>query len=1121
MFAGAIGKHRDHSSFSRARRVLLGLALVTGFTLQAAPSAYASPPTARTSTVSTREGVPVYVFLHAVDPETDPLTYTTTSQPAHGSLGDCAPGYCLYTPDPGFVGVDSFSWTASDATGTSSAATAAITVTKNIAPQALSQSVPVRSDGPFSFSLDWRDSDYTGVTFEVLTQPTHGELTGCEATYCTYTPDAGFTGSDSFTWRVSDDLATSNTATATLSVFGNVAPSADDSTDTVREGKQEEIVLDYAQQPGESLTFSVVDNPQHGTVNCVGYIGYCYYEGFAGYTGPDSFTWQVSDGLLDSRVATVGLTVRPNAAPTALDVTEPYNNGNYFYMASFDPDGDLLTTSIVSNPAHGTVTCSDLTTYPYCSYVADAGFTGSDTFTWQASDGLATSRVATTTMLVDQPSALIAYNANGTAYEGQTSSLYFPYSGGTSSPAVTVVSPPGHGTLTGCSVPLNGCTYVPASGFSGQDSVTWRITDGSATSNVATFSITVIPNARPLAYDVSWDVRQQTSLSLSLNGYDPEGATATFAVVSGPTHGSLTSCTTGSCTYTPTGNYVGFDSFTWRVSAGGGTSRTATLALNVHPNNPPGAYNQFVELNEGTPTVLGLSWYDDYYYYNDAPSYTFTVLTPPSHGTLTACSTGACTYTPDANFRGADSFTWKVGDGLADSNPATVSLFVLPVTAPVAINTSASVRQNRSEAVGLSWSSLSGNPAAITVVAAPAHGAVSCDVNYSYCTYTPTTGYTGPDAFTWKLNDGFADSNTATVSITVRANAAPVAVDDTATTPSNTAVAVLMRASDADGDTMTYAVQSGPTHGALSACTLVTNGWAQCTYTPTASFVGTDSISFRASDDLASSAVATTTITVTGQPPVVNSGTDKTGTEGVPISLTGTASDPDGQALTYQWSATAGPGVDAGAGCSFSAPTSLTTTVTCTDNGTFTATLTASDGGSSTSDSATLTIANANPSVSITAPLAGAQVDSGVAVQVTAPITDPATNDTFGCNIAWGDTTTTAGAIVAGACTGSHTYATAGEKTITVSVNDDDAGTASASVTITQKAQVNLPPTANAGADRTGGEGDLVQLPVRATTPRGSAHLRLVVCRGLRGRRWHGLLDHLTQLGLDDGQLHR
>ena len=72
MFAGAIGKHRNHSSSGRARRVLLGMALVVGFTLQAAPSAYASPPTARTSTVNTREGVAVYVSLHAVDPETDP-----------------------------------------------------------------------------------------------------------------------------------------------------------------------------------------------------------------------------------------------------------------------------------------------------------------------------------------------------------------------------------------------------------------------------------------------------------------------------------------------------------------------------------------------------------------------------------------------------------------------------------------------------------------------------------------------------------------------------------------------------------------------------------------------------------------------------------------------------------------------------------------------------------------------------------------------------------------------------------------------------------------------------------------------------------------------------------------
>jgi hypothetical protein len=1086
MFAGALGKHRNSSSPGRARRVLLGLALVVGFTLQAAPSAYASPPSARTSTVNTREGMPVYVFLRAVDPETDPLTYAVVGAPSHGSIDTCDPGYCLYTPTPGFVGVDSFTWTASDASSTSNVATATVTVTQNVAPIALSRNQPIRQNTPGFFYLDWVDVDYTSVSFEILTQPTHGTLTGCESSYCEYAPDAGYVGSDSFTWRVSDDLATSGVATQSLSVFDNLVPAASDSTASVRESKQEQIVLDYAGQPGESLTFSAVSNPQHGTLSCDGFYGYCYYEGFPGYTGPDSFTWRVNDGLLDSRVATVDLTVRANAVPAALDRTVAAPAEVFFYLSSTDADADQLAFAVVSGPTHGTLDCASIFyDNSYCQYTPQTGYSGQDSFTWQSSDDLASSRVATTTLRVGTDGTPVADNYTTSTYRGQSLGLGFPFSdsdGGTHT--VTILTQPTHGTLTGCSVPENGCTYTPGAAYSGPDSVTWRVSDGTSTSNPATISIDVLPNAVPVASDTAVEIRERTPAPLTLPGYDPEGASSVFTVLAAPSHGSLTSCATGACTYTPTGSYTGLDSFTWRLTAGGDTSRTATMTIHVNPNNPPRAFGQYTEVNEDTATPLGLAWTDDFYY----DTATFTVVTQPTHGTLTDCAAGAggCVYTPAADYRGPDSFTWKVSDGLAESGLATYSLFVVPVSVPVAINTTTTVRQDRASAVPLSWSSLSGSPASITVVTAPTHGTVGCDVSSSYCTYTPTTGYTGSDSFTWKLNDGFADSNTATVSITVRANAAPVAVAETATTASNTAVTVLLRASDADGDTMTYAVQSGPTHGALSACTLVTSGWAQCTYTPTAAFVGTDSVSFRASDDLASSAVATTTITVTGQPPVVNAGTDKTGTEGAPVSLTGTASDPDGQGLNYQWSATAGPGVDAGAGCSFSASTSLTTTVTCTDNGAFTATLTASDGGSSTSDSATLTIANANPSVSITAPLAGAQVDSGVPVQVTAPITDPATNDTFGCNIAWGDTTTTAGTIVAGTCSGSHTYATAGDKTITVSVNDDDAGTASASVTVTQKAQVNLPPTADAGADRAGVEGAAVQVTGSGSDPEGA-----------------------------------
>ncbi len=79
---------------------------------------------------------------------------------------------------------------------------------------------------------------------------------------------------------------------------------------------------------------------------------------------------------------------------------------------------------------------------------------------------------------------------------------------------------------------------------------------------------------------------------------------------------------------------------------------------------------------------------------------------------------------------------------------------------------------------------------------------------------TPLTNdYTGPDSFTWKANDGFEDSNTATFSITVAANSPPEASNDNGTTRVNTTLPISLFASDADDDPLTISIVTGPTHG--------------------------------------------------------------------------------------------------------------------------------------------------------------------------------------------------------------------------------------------------------------------------------------------------------------------
>jgi FtsP/CotA-like multicopper oxidase with cupredoxin domain len=177
--------------------------------------------------------------------------------------------------------------------------------------------------------------------------------------------------------------------------------------------------------------------------------------------------------------------------------------------------------------------------------------------------------------------------------------------------------------------------------------------------------------------------------------------------------------------------------------------------------------------------------------------------------------------------------------------------------------------------------------------------------------------------------------------------------------------------------------------------------------------------------------------------------------EGQTALMTGTYDDPDGDALTL--TASVGTITDNGDG---TWAWSLPTTDGPTESQTVTVTATDPDDESDSADFA-LTVVNIAPEASISSPVDGQLFQLADSIPVTAPFTDVGTGDTHTCTIAWGDGDTDAGAVAQGAgfgtCTGSHTYATGGLKTITVTITDDDGGADAASVEI----DVNTPPDCN------------------------------------------------------------
>jgi hypothetical protein len=221
---------------------------------------------------------------------------------------------------------------------------------------------------------------------------------------------------------------------------------------------------------------------------------------------------------------------------------------------------------------------------------------------------------------------------------------------------------------------------------------------------------------------------------------------------------------------------------------------------------------------------------------------TVTGKTNGAHGTVTCTAAGSCTYTPAANYHGPDSFTYTIGDGNGGTDTATVNVTVTPVNdAPDAVDDTLTTPEDTpgGKAVLTNDTDVDGDTLTVTGKTNGAHGTVSCTA--TVCTYTPAANYHGPDTFTYTISDGNGGTDTATVNVTVTpVNDAPDAVNDTLTTPEDTAgtVNVLTNDTDPDGDTLTVTGKTNGAHGTVSCTATVFS------YTPAANFLGAVTCSY-------------------------------------------------------------------------------------------------------------------------------------------------------------------------------------------------------------------------------------------------------------------------------------
>ena len=333
-----------------------------------------------------------------------------------GSVMNNGDGTFTYTPALNFNGADSFDYTVSDGNGGSDTGTVSITVTAvNDAPVAA-------DDGPFATAEDTavtttsvlaNDTDVDGDVLSVsgadaVSVGGGSVMNNGDGTF-TYTPALNFNGADSFDYTVSDGNGGSDTGTVSITVTAvNDAPvAADDGPFATAEDTAvttTSVLANDTDVDGDVLSVSGADAVSVGGGSVMNNgDGTFTYTPALNFNGADSFDYTVSDGNGGSDTGTVSITVTAvNDAPTAnnnaavTDEDTPVTTVNVL-ANDIDIDSGILSVDSFTQPANGTVVDNGDGTF---TYTPNADFNGLDSFTYIASDGLATSNAATVTITV-------------------------------------------------------------------------------------------------------------------------------------------------------------------------------------------------------------------------------------------------------------------------------------------------------------------------------------------------------------------------------------------------------------------------------------------------------------------------------------------------------------------------------------------------------------------------------------------------------------------------------------------------------------------------------------------------------------------------------------------------
>ena len=573
-----------------------------------------TPPTASDDAATTTPGTPVSIDVLNndvdVDGDLNPASLAVTGGPGNGSATVNASAGFDYQPDAGFTGTDVFTYFVTDLQGnTSNLATVSVTV--GIAaspPAAVDDQASTLRDTPTTIDVVSNDTDADNdldvTSTQLVVGASNGQLRVNVDGTITYTPDVGFVGSDSFSYRVFDGTGlSSNAATVSIAVSApdNQPPMAvDDMASTTQNQAIFVDVLSNDTDPeGDALVnLTIAQQPTMGSVTTAGRS--VRYTPDNGASGTDTFLYTVDDDQGNTSnpaqvQISVGIVVGGNSPPQVLDDAVTINAGDSITIDvlanDFDPDSSIDTGSVQIEEASAQATLT-INAGGTISYVPDTRFVGTDGFRYSVADtdGARSAPANVVVTAIGSGNPPIANDDVADTVPDVPVEIF------------VTINDSGEGTLLTVdnivieSAPINGTAipgigsvlYTPLPGFIGNDTFVYSVSNATLQRDSAMVTVAVNPpvNQSPVANPDTAAVApgELATINVLANDRDIDGQldVTTVQVVVAPNNGSALPQPDGSISYQSDAGFIGTDSFDYQVSDNrGDPSNSATVSIEV------------------------------------------------------------------------------------------------------------------------------------------------------------------------------------------------------------------------------------------------------------------------------------------------------------------------------------------------------------------------------------------------------------------------------------------------------------------------------------------------------------------------------------------------------------